>query len=197
MYLTSDAWKAGCMDDTDRYGVHDTYVNTAHWGKRPVDRSYSLAPFIKVKKSYKLFFGENKEGLKITAKSKVMEAHRHVNKEQQFVTLIYHKAGAFTFRVTKARNLEKKATYEGQCKGTTFAADIMWEEMGTKFTGSGKDKNQKEFEIKGEVDPEGDHATEGNSVSGFIMKEKEQFDLQFDGFTYNKEGAITLYGDYG
>ena len=154
MYLTSDAWKGGYASDTDRYGEYDTYVNVTHWGRRPAERGYVGAPSIKCKKSYKLFFGENKEGLKITKNSKVMEAHRHVNGQSQFVTLVYHKAGAFTFRITKARNLEKKATYEGRCKGTTFTAEIAFQEQGTKFTGTGKDKNAKEFEITGKVDPE-------------------------------------------
>jgi hypothetical protein len=206
MYLTSDAWKNGFADDTKRYGdddgargmSYDTYVNTANWGARPADRpDNKRAPSIQCKKQYKLFFGEHKEGLKITKDSKVMEAHYHevgTLMKHKFVTLVYHKAGAFTFKIRNSRNLEKPARYEGQYDNTTFTADIVFQEQGTEFTGSGKDKNAKEFTITGKVDPEGKVKKEGNHVSGFIINEKEQYDLEFGGFNYDKEGAITLTG---
>ena len=80
--------------------TYTPYVKLVNWGARPHDRSTDRAPQIANKETCKLFFGENKEKLKIAEKSKVMEAHRHKVGNKVFVTLVYHKSCAFTFRIT-------------------------------------------------------------------------------------------------
>jgi hypothetical protein len=97
MYLTNDKW---AKPKKERSGDYDTYVNLVNWGARPHDRSTDIAPQIANKESCKLFFGESKEKLKIAKESKVMEAHRHRVENKVFVTLVYHKSCAFTFRIT-------------------------------------------------------------------------------------------------
>ena len=77
---------------------------------------------------------------------------------------------------------------------------ISFQEKGTKFTGSGKDKNGKDYDIEGEILQEKGNKEDvvkekGNKVSGFIAKQKEQYRLEFSGLDYNKEGTITLIGE--
>ena len=53
----------------------------------------------------------------------------------------------------RPRQLEKKANYEGTCKNKKFNAEILFKDKGRRFEGTGKDEDEKDFKIEGDVEP--------------------------------------------
>ena len=79
-----------------------------------------------MKKSYTLHFGTTGKDLSLGLKSKLVEAYMHNAELTSWsrLTLVYRNKCSFTFEISSARAMDKKANYEGSCKGTKFKAEI-------------------------------------------------------------------------
>lgn len=134
-----------------QHNSRESFINVVKWGTRHATIDFYdkevIPPQIPLKASYKLFFGDKSNEDQTKG---IVEPHSH--NECTRVTIIYRNHASFTFELKKGTALERKATYNvniGKKEGSR--ALISFEEKGKKFSGTGKDHNNKDFKINGSI----------------------------------------------